>query len=205
VRAALGPDFPVLAKMNLDDGVPHGLHIDEAVECARQIEARGATGLVLSGGLVSHSALYLLRGERPLQAMIEVEPSRLQKVALRLFGPRLIREVPFDPMFFLPLARQVRAAVRLPLVLLGGITALDHLTAAMNEGFDFVAMGRALIHDPALIQKMERGETAASGCVPCNACITEMDRPGGVCCARVPSQLERRAAEVARGDHVSPS
>jgi 2,4-dienoyl-CoA reductase-like NADH-dependent reductase (Old Yellow Enzyme family) len=44
-------------------------------------------------------------------------------------------------------------------------------------------MGRALLHDPDLPRKMERGEVAASGCVPCNECIAEMDR-GGVRCTR---------------------
>jgi 2,4-dienoyl-CoA reductase-like NADH-dependent reductase (Old Yellow Enzyme family) len=44
-------------------------------------------------------------------------------------------------------------------------------------------MGRALLHDPDPPRKMERGEVAASGCVPCNECIAEMDR-GGVRCTR---------------------
>ena len=44
--------------------------------------------------------------------MIEVDPSRLQKLVMRLFGPFLVRAYPFEEMFFLEHARKVREAVR---------------------------------------------------------------------------------------------
>lgn len=202
VRAAVGPDAPVFAKMNLDDGVRGGLHVEDAIENARALENAGITGLVLSGGLVSRSALYLLRGERPLRAMIEVETNPLQKVAIAAFGPVLIDKTPFEPLFFLPMAKRVREAVRCPLVYLGGATDLDHLAEVRAAGFELVAMGRALIHDPELPSKYARGEATRSGCTPCNLCITEMDRPGGVLCAKVPAQLARREEEVRAGAHL---
>ena len=95
-------------------------------------------------------------------------------------------------MYFLPLARQVRLAVRMPLVLLGGITSLAHLQAAQDEGFELAAMARALIADPGLIAKYAAGSATKSACIPCNRCVAEMDREGGVRCARVPTQLAER-------------
>jgi len=201
VRDALGDDAPIFAKMNLDDGVRDGLHVDEAVAVAQALERVGTTALVLSGGLVSHSALYLLRGGRPLRQMIEVETNRLQKLAIALFGPVLVPVTPFEPMFFLPLARRVRAAVTMPLVYLGGATSLDDLVTARAEGFEMVAMGRALLRDPELLTRFAQGTARRSTCTPCNQCITEMDRPGGVVCAREPAQLARRSEEVSRGLH----
>ena len=62
-----------------------------------------------------------------------------------------MRAYPFEEAFFLPLARRFRAAVRLPLMLLGGVTRLDTMERALDEGFEFVAMGRALIRDPDLV------------------------------------------------------
>lgn len=146
----------------------------------------------LFGGFVSRDAFYLFRGARPLREMIAVEKSLAQKLALSLLGPAVIRAHPFEPMYFLRLARVVRQAVRMPLVLLGGITALAHLQAARREGFELAAMGRALIHDPALIARFAAGSARESGCVPCNRCVAEMDREGGVRCARVPEQLAER-------------
>jgi 2,4-dienoyl-CoA reductase-like NADH-dependent reductase (Old Yellow Enzyme family) len=51
----------------------------------------------------------------------------------------------------------------------------------MAEGFDFVAMGRALIADPDLVRRMADGAHARSRCTHCNVCVAEMDR-GGVRC-----------------------
>lgn len=196
VRAALPPGVPVLAKINLRDGHRGGLEIDESVQLARALEALGTDALVLSGGFVSRDAFYLFRGERPLRAMIAVEKSWPQKLALTIFGPLVIRAHPFAPMYFLPLAREVRRAVRTPLVLLGGLTALDHLERARREGFELMAMARALIHDPGLINRYQAGMALESGCVPCNLCVAEMDREGGVRCVRVPEQLRERAAAL---------
>ena len=181
VRAAVGPRVPIIAKTNLRDGFRGGLELDDAVGVAQRLEAAGIDAIELSGGFTSLSPFYLFRGARPLKEMIEVEKSRLQKLALRFFGRRLIREYPFEEMFFLPEARAVRAAVKVPLILLGGILSVDNLEAAMREGFDFVAMGRALIADPDLIGRMQRGEATRSRCISCNKCVAEMDR-GGVRC-----------------------
>jgi 2,4-dienoyl-CoA reductase-like NADH-dependent reductase (Old Yellow Enzyme family) len=184
VRAALPPGFPVLAKVNLRDGFRGGFELADCVQLARWLAARGADALVLSGGFVSRDAFYLFRGERPLRAMIAAERSLPQKVALALFGPLVIRAHPFEPMYFLPLAREVRRAVDLPLVLLGGVTALEHLHAARREGFELVAMARALVHDPKLVARYQAGEATVSGCVPATAAWPRWTAPGGVRCAR---------------------
>jgi len=181
VRDALPSSTAVLAKTNLDDGFRGGLELGDAIQIAQALQSAGADGLVLSGGFTSRSAFYLLRGGRPLARMIQVEPSAMQRFGMRLFGPLLVKQWPFEELFFLPLAKQVRQAVTLPLVLLGGAVSLANLDQAMNEGFDFVALGRALIADPDLVTRLERGEIERSRCNHCNECIVEMDR-GGVRC-----------------------
>jgi len=181
VREVVGRDFPILAKTNLRDGFRGGLELDDAIGVARGLEAAGIDGIVLSGGFTSKTPFYLFRGKAPIKEMIEVEKNPLQRLVLRFFGPRVIREYPFEEMFFLEQAREVRKAVRVPLVLLGGLLSLDNLETAMREGFDFVAMGRALIADPDLIERMQRGEATRSRCTSCNKCVAEMDRHGVRC------------------------
>jgi 2,4-dienoyl-CoA reductase-like NADH-dependent reductase (Old Yellow Enzyme family) len=182
-RAAAGPGYPVLLKVNLRDGFPGGLEVEEAVEVGRRLEAEGASGLVLSGGFVSRTPLYMLRGEVPLAAMVAVQDRAWRKVGLQVFGRLFVQEYPFSEGFFLPEARKMRAATRLPLMLLGGLRSLAAIEGALAEGFELVGLGRALLHDPELPRRMERGEVAGSGCEPCNECIAEMDR-GGVRCTR---------------------
>jgi len=181
VRERVGPERAVLAKTNLSDGFRGGLELAEAIGVAERLEAAGVDAIVLSGGFTSRAPFYLFRGPAPLRSMIEVEKSRLARLVLRLVGPTFIRSYLFEEMFFLPQAREVRCAVRVPLVLLGGILSLANLERAMDEGFDFVAMGRALIADPDLVLRMQRGDVARSRCISCNECVAEMDR-GGVRC-----------------------
>jgi 2,4-dienoyl-CoA reductase-like NADH-dependent reductase (Old Yellow Enzyme family) len=181
VRERVGPRVPILAKTNLRDGFRGGLELDESVGVAQRLEAAGIDAIVLSGGFTSKTPFYLFRGGRPLKEMIEVEKSWPQKIALRLFGASAIKEYPFKELFFLDEARAVRKAVRVPLVLLGGALSLDNLDTAMHEGFEFVAMGRALIADPDLINRMQRGEATRSRCNSCNKCVAEMDRNGVRC------------------------
>ena len=181
VREVVGPGFPILCKTNLRDGFSGGLEVPDAVGLAQRLEREGVAALVLSGGFTSKTPFYLFRGRRPLKEMIEVEKSRLQKLALAWFGRSVIREYPFEEMFFLPEAREVRRAVRMPLVLLGGIVSRENVDRAMQEGFDFVAMGRALIANPDLVNRMRSDRTARSRCNHCNICVAEMDRSGVRC------------------------
>jgi 2,4-dienoyl-CoA reductase-like NADH-dependent reductase (Old Yellow Enzyme family) len=115
--------------------------------------------------------------------MVAAQERFWAKVGLALFGRLLVQAYPYQEGFFLEEARRMRAAVRLPLVLLGGVKSMAVIDRALGDGFELVGMGRALLHDPALPGKMERGEVTASACVPCNECIAEMDR-GGVRCTR---------------------
>ena len=181
VREALPPSVAVLAKTNLSDGFRGGLELEDSVAVARALERVGVDALVLSGGFTSRSAFFLLRGERPLSGMIAVEKSAVQRIAMRLFGPLLVKQWPFEELFFLPLAQQIRTAVQTPLVLLGGAVSRSNCRAAMEEGFDFVGLGRALIADPDFVHRLEQGEVERSRCNHCNQCVVEMDR-GGVRC-----------------------
>jgi 2,4-dienoyl-CoA reductase-like NADH-dependent reductase (Old Yellow Enzyme family) len=87
-------------------------------------------------------------------------------------------------MFFLPLAREVRKAVSMPLCLLGGLVSANNLATAMTEGFELVAMGRALIENPAFVRELEAGTCERSACTHCNVCVAEMSRAGVHCVLR---------------------
>ncbi|MFN2377357.1 MAG: NADH:flavin oxidoreductase [Candidatus Binatia bacterium] len=181
VRAAAGDGCAVIVKTNLRDGFRGGLEVEEAVEVCAALETAGVDAIELTGGFTSRTPFYLFRGKAPLQEMIEVEKSFLYRMALRLFGRHTIKDYPFEELYFLPLARRVRQRVRVPLILLGGCLSAAALETAMAEGFDFVAMGRALIADPDLVARFAAGSAERSRCNSCNKCVAEMDR-GGVRC-----------------------
>jgi 2,4-dienoyl-CoA reductase-like NADH-dependent reductase (Old Yellow Enzyme family) len=174
VRERVGPDFPVLIKMNLRDGFKGGVEVEDAIEIARQYEAAGASALVLSCGFTTKTPLYMLRGEVPIKGFVKAVEGIVPKIGMILFGRFMVQYYPFEELFLLEEARKVREAVKLPLVLIGGVCSLENMTKAMEEGFDFVQVGRATIRDPNIVSKMERGELLASDCDHCNRCVGEI-------------------------------
>jgi 2,4-dienoyl-CoA reductase-like NADH-dependent reductase (Old Yellow Enzyme family) len=181
IREVVGPQFPILAKVNTSDAVRGGLTISEAVEICTHLVRAGVDALVPSGGLVSKSPFYLLRGQVPVREMIAAEKHPAQRLAIRLFAPLLMQSFEYRPNFFLEDALKIVRAVDVPVALLGGVDSVDAVQEAMDSGFEFVALGRALLADPDFILRMEAGENFSSRCTHCNACIGEMDR-GGVRC-----------------------
>ena len=185
VRAAVGDDVAVLVKLNMADGVAGGLWLDESVEVARMLEADGAAhALELTAGSSLQNPMYLFRGEAPMTEMARTMP-KLVRPAFRLVGARFLKSYPFEEAYLLPYARQFRAAVDLPLVLLGGINRLDTVQLALDEGFELVAMGRALLREPDLLRRWQAGATAESLCVHCNKCMATIYR--GTRCVLVES------------------
>ena len=64
VRAAVGPDLPVLIKMNSEDFVPGGLTVDEMLESAALIAEAGVDAIELSGGTSLSGDLGPIRTRR---------------------------------------------------------------------------------------------------------------------------------------------
>jgi 2,4-dienoyl-CoA reductase-like NADH-dependent reductase (Old Yellow Enzyme family) len=81
----------------------------------------------------------------------------------------------------------------MPLILLGGINKLETIEAALDEGFPFVAMGRALLREPDLPRRMQAGKAADSLCVHCNKCMPTIY--SGTHCVLVP-EIERPGVRV---------
>jgi 2,4-dienoyl-CoA reductase-like NADH-dependent reductase (Old Yellow Enzyme family) len=118
--------------------------------------------------------MYLMRGGNPLPELARRERHATRRVGMKVFA-RFLRDYPFEEAFLLPLARRFRSEVALPLMLLGGVTQLDTMRQAMADGFDFVAMARALIYEPDLVNRLRSGDASPSGCTHCNLCVAEME------------------------------
>jgi 2,4-dienoyl-CoA reductase-like NADH-dependent reductase (Old Yellow Enzyme family) len=171
VRAEVGSALAVTAKLNMTDGVRGGLQVADSLQVARLLEAEQALdALELSGGGSQLNQMYMFRGDAPRREFAATLHGS-QRLGFRLAGPVLFRHYPYEETYFLPMARQFRAALSLPLILLGGISTLDSIQRAMGEGFDFVAMGRALLREPDLVARMRAGTATAGTCTHCNKCI----------------------------------
>jgi len=185
VRERVGDSVAVLAKLNMDDGVRGGLRPDESIAFARRLEADGhLDALVLTGGSSLLNPMYLFRGDAPVAQFAATQPTVL-RLGVRLFGRLLFRTYPYRPLYFLDTARRFREALSMPLVLLGGVTDRAAMDTAMREGFDFVAMARALLREPDLIRRIERDSSTRSLCVHVNRCVPTIY--SGTHCPEIPS------------------
>ncbi len=185
VHAAVNGSAAITAKLNLSDGVPGGFWIDESVQVAAMLEDDGTLdALELSGGSSFENPMYLFRGEAPIAEMAAVFPTPL-RIGFKLTAKHFMPELPFEEAFFLPYARQVRAAVSMPLILLGGINRLETVHNALGEGFEFVAMGRALLRQPDLVDRWNSGDRRSGLCIHCNKCMPSIYQ--GTHCVLVPA------------------
>ncbi|MEO5652710.1 MAG: NADH:flavin oxidoreductase [Marmoricola sp.] len=171
IRDAVGSRIGILVKMNMDDGVPGGFWLDEAIPVAQWLEADGTLdALEMTAGSSLLNPMYLFKGAAPLAEFAAVMPQPY-KLGVKLVGKRLIREYPYRDNYLLEDARQIRAAVDLPMVLLGGVTDRASMDEAMGNGFQFVAMARALLREPDLINRIASQAETQSLCIHCNKCM----------------------------------
>jgi len=171
VREAVGPSMAVLAKLNMVDGYRGGIWLDESIEAARLLESDGCLdALELTGGSSLRNPMYLFKGDAPIDEMAKAFPQPL-RTGFRLLGKRFLPSYPFEEAYFLPFARQFREALDLPIVLLGGVNRYETAVRALEDGFPFVAMGRALLREPDLLNRWAAGDHQESLCIHCNKCM----------------------------------
>jgi 2,4-dienoyl-CoA reductase-like NADH-dependent reductase (Old Yellow Enzyme family) len=183
VREVVGPGYPIIIKMNCDDGFKGGLTIDEAVQAGQAFEAAGASMLVPSCGFTARTSFYMMRGNVPIWDYVKSEKNPVTKMGMTLFGRLIVKEIPFQELFLFDQAKRIKDAVKIPVACIGGVCSVDNMDKVKQAGFEFIEIGRATIRDPDVIRKMQSGEISASDCDHCNRCVAAMAAQGVTCVA----------------------
>ncbi len=172
VRTVVGGQIAVIAKLDMDDGLPGSIWIDEALRTAQLLDADATLdALELTQGSSVYKPMYLFRGDVPAKEFSKVMPVALRP-AIRLFGKQAMGMYPYRDLYMLDAARQfVPLMKNTKLVLLGGITNREHIETGMREGFDFFAMGRALLREPDRVNTMIAEPGSRSRCTHNNKCM----------------------------------
>lgn len=186
VRDAVGDKIAILAKLNMDDGVPGGFWLDESIQVAKWLETDGSVdALELTAGSSLFNPMYLFKGDAPLREFAAVMPQPT-KLGIQTVGKHFLKEYPYKDGYLLDDAKQFRSQLTIPLVLLGGITNKKIMDEAMNSGFQFVAAGRALLRNPDMVNHLIADETTESLCNHCNKCMVAF-YGGTHCVLRIPN------------------
>ena len=165
------PAIAVTAQLNMADGVRGGIAIEESLQTARWLQDDGGLdALELTAGSSLVNPMYLFRGDSPIKEFSAAFKPPLSW-GMRMTGTKFLRKYPYRDAFLMGDAEQFRRELTLPLVLLGGITNRETMDRAMAAGFDFVAMGRALLAEPDLINRIQADGQVRSVCDHCNKCM----------------------------------
>ncbi len=172
VREVVGDRIAVIAKLDMDDGLPGSIWIDEALRTAQLLDGDAALDAIeLTQGSSVYRPMYLFRGDVPVREFAKVMPPMLRP-GVRILGKGVMGSYPYEDLYMLPAARQfVPVMKNTKLVLLGGITNREHLETGLREGFDFLAMGRALLREPDLVNRMAADAGVRSRCNHNNKCM----------------------------------
>lgn len=144
-RELVGPDYPLMIKMNFNDFVDGGLDKDEAVNIAKIIARAGIDCIEVSGGTLSESKNHIaVKG--------------IQKEE--------------EEAYFQTYAKALKEQVSIPVILVGGHRTPDVMAKILEDGCaDFISMCRPLIREPGLIKRWKNGDLKKAKCISCNQCF----------------------------------
>ena len=197
VLEAAGNDMGVIVKMNMHDGFRRGMQEAECLEVARELERLGVHAIVLSAGFVSKAPMEVMRGAMPLKTMTHYMDMRKfwwLRALVRGFGRIMIPTVPYSEGYFLEDAKKFRAAVKLPLIYVGGLVSRAKMEEVLEAGFQGLQVARALVRDTDFVKKLYSGEIDRSPCGHSNYCIGRMytlEMKCNRCVADLPKSLSR--------------
>ena len=180
VMKAAGDDMAVVCKMNMRDGLKRGISLEEhSIPVARRLQELGVHAIVLSGGLVSATPMYVMRGELPLTTMTHYMDKPWLKYCIRSCKP-LVRNVMTKPVryeeaFFLEDALKFREALPdMKFIYVGGLVAGDKISEVLGHGFEAVQMARSLLNEPDFVNRLKDDPHHRCGCRHSNYCIGRM-------------------------------
>ena len=203
VMRCAGEDMAVVVKTNMYDGFKSGMQEEDCLTVAKEIEKCGVHAIVLSAGFVSKAPMHVMRGAMPLKTLrYYMNPWRYWwlKLGIAMVGRLMIPTVPFKEAYFLDTAKHFRAALKLPLIYVGGLVSRKKIDEVLDSGFELVQMARALVHDTDFVNKMKAAdETYRSGCKHSNYCIGRMytlEMRCHHCVANMPKSLQKEIDEA---------
>ena len=137
VRLKVGPEFIVAVKLNSSDFQKGGFTHEESIEVAKMLEKEGVDFIEISGGNFETPVAYK-------------HTSKSESTIAR-------------EAYFLEYARDIKAAINIPVMVTGGFRSLEVMNHALtNNDADLIGVGRPFIIDPEFPNKLLDGTIDAA-------------------------------------------
>ncbi len=167
VRQAIGPEYPVLVKINSEDFLDGGMRREESVAVSVMLEEASVDAIEFSGGTV-------------------ISPEKLSPVR-----PGRLRS-PEDEVYYREAAMLYKKRVAAPLILVGGIRSFEVAEGLVRGGTaDYISMSRPLICEPGLVRRWKEGDRRPAECVSDNACFAPASDGRGLYCVTMAKKRAR--------------
>lgn len=178
IRRELG-DYPLLVRINGEDGIDGGLTLADSIEISKCLDKAGVDAIHVSVGAAAAVALG--------NFVSSVAPMR------------------FPEGCIVSLAEAIKAHVSIPVIAVNRINNLDFAEEIIKKGkADIVAMGRALLADPQIINKSLSGNKLdvrpCIGDVICTHQLVVLNNP--IVCTVNPSVGKERTSKHRKADHI---
>jgi 2,4-dienoyl-CoA reductase-like NADH-dependent reductase (Old Yellow Enzyme family) len=183
VRDAVGKEYPVLIKLNSYEKVRNGIRGTDCIQAAKMVEETGCCDAIEISAGSTEDSFHMARGDLPMDAILKYlrpycKMNNLSKWFMRHVAAPMVSL--FQPVFMegynLTTAAQVKKAVSLPVITVGGMRSKRFMDDAMKEGkTDFVSMARPLLLEPDLANKFVNGQSEIAACDNCNVCVVASD------------------------------
>ncbi len=164
VRTAVGPDFPVMVKLNGSDNLAGGFSIEDAVYAAKSLDKAGIDCIEVSGGTPASG---------------DQSPARMKINA------------PEKEAYNLSLAENIRSAVSCPIMVVGGFRSFEVAENAVRNSADYISMARPFIREPNLVKRWQEGDRSPALCISCNSCFKPGLKEGGIYCVVEKKEQEK--------------
>ncbi len=173
VRSEVGRETPVLTKINAEDFVARGVHLEACVATCKRLAEAGIDAIEVSGG-IPEKGLVTIKGDLPRDLFLRGR-GLVERIGFRLVERSLRRAAAFEEGYFLPHAAEVKRHVPVPVIAVGGLRTRRTMEEAILRGkADLVSLCRPFIRQPALVRLMEQGKEDPITCTSCNRCSLEI-------------------------------
>jgi len=92
----------------------------------------------------------------------------------------------------LPLAKQIKAAVTCPVMVVGGFRSFAVAEKTIQKSADYVSMARPFIREPGLALRWQNGDRSPARCISCNGCFKPGIKEGGIYCVVEKEKQEKK-------------
>jgi 2,4-dienoyl-CoA reductase-like NADH-dependent reductase (Old Yellow Enzyme family)/thioredoxin reductase len=144
-RKNVGPDFPLVVRMSIDECFPGGRGVEDSVKIAQKLEAAGVNAIDAGAGI--YESMHMIIPPIYLPKGVLVDFAAAVKAAVKI--PLIAQGRVYDP--------EMAAAV------------------ISSQKADFIGIARGLLSDPDWVNKIQAGrENEIRRCTTCNACANRV-------------------------------